>query len=479
VAYQITPKTVFRAGIAVAYDGTATAATGTGSASANNAFQAPGFGDSAMKLDGGVPAGYVLPWPNFNSGAYPNPNFPANLNGPTSIVDQNAGRPARQIQWSVGLQRELARNTVVEASYVGNRGAWWLSTVLDNYNAISASALQAAGLDINSSADRAILRAQIGSSAAGRFQNKLPYAGFPLTSTVAQSLRPFPQFNSGLAPLWAPQGRTWYDSLQAKVTQRVWHGLEAQYAFTWAKELQSGTEAGTVNDLFNRSQNKTLSGFSRPLVSVISLNYRVPAPGGNKIVSLAVRDWTFGSVLQYASGTPIPVPVSVNNLNSLLFRGATPSGGSFYNRVSGVDPFLKDLNCHCIDPTKDLVLNKDAWSNPTDGQWGSGAPYYNDYRYQRRPSESFSVGRVFQFGPEMHPMKLTVRMNFTNVLNRLEMSNPSGSPSSAATTGNVSGVPACQGVNKCATGGFGFINFANGATFLPARQGTLEMRLSF
>ena len=473
VAYQITPKTVFRAGIGVAYDGTATANTGTGSASANNAFSAPGFGDAAMQLQAGVPSTYLLAWPNLSPGAYPNPNFPASLNGPTSIVDQNAGRPARQIQWSVGLQREVTRNTVVEASYVGNRGAWWLSSVLDNYNALSTTALQAAGLDINNAADRAILRATIGSTAAGRFQNKLPYAGFPLTSTVAQSLRPFPQFSSGLGALWAPEGRTWYDSLQAKVTQRVWHGLEAQYAFTWSKELQSGTEAGTVNDVFNRSQAKTLSGFSRPLVSVISINYRVPAPRGNKIISLAARDWAFGTVMQYASGTPILAPTSTNNLSTLLFRS------TYYSRDPSQPLFLKDLNCHCIDPTKDLVLNPKAWVNPTDGQWGAAAPYYDDYRNQRRPSESMSVGRVFTFGPEAHLMRLTVRMNFTNVLNRLEMSNPSGSPSSPTTTGNVTGVPACTGVNKCATGGFGFINFAGGSSFLPSRQGTLEARFSF
>jgi hypothetical protein len=234
--------------------------------------------------------------------------------------------------------------------------------------------------------------------------------------------------------------------------------------------MQLGTEGGTINDVFNRAQNKTISGFSRPLVSVISVNYRVPSPGGNKIVSLAVRDWTVGSVLQYASGTPILAPTSTNNLSTLLFRG------TYYSRDPSQPLFLKDLNCHCIDPTKDLVLNKNAWVNPTDGQWGAAAPYYNDYRNQRRPSESFSVGRVFAFKERM---TFTVRMNFTNVLNRLEMSNPSGSPSSAATTGNVQGVPACTGVNKCATGGFGFINFAGGATFFPARQGTLEMRLSF
>ena len=78
-------------------------------------------------------------------------------------------------------------------------------------------------------------------------------------------------------------------------------------------------------------------------------------------------------MLTYASGTPIQAPTSTNNLNSLLFRG-TASSGTFYNRNPGVPLFLKDLNCHCIDPTKDLVLNKDAWSNPADGQWGTAAP---------------------------------------------------------------------------------------------------------
>jgi len=463
-AYQITPKTVFRAGFGIAFDGTATAATGTASASANNTFQGPGFGEAAMKLDTGVPSVYVLAWPNRSAGAYPNPNFPRNLNGPTSVVDQNAGRPARQIQWSISLQREVTRNTFVEVSYVANRGAWWLSTISNNYNALTPQGLAAMGLDINSAADRAILRAPIGSAAAGRFQNKLPYAGFPLTSSVAQSLRPYPQFSSGLGPLWAPQGRTWYDSLQMKVTQRIWHGLEAQYAFTWAKELQNGVEGGTVNDVFNRAQNKTISGFSRPLVSVISINYRVPAASGNQIASQVLRDWIVGATLNYASGLPILAPTSTNNLNTLLFQS------TYFNRDPSKPLFLKDLNCHCVDPTKDLVLNKDAWVNPADGQFGTAAAYYNDYRYQRRPSETLSVGRVIDFGPEAHRMKLTFRMNFTNALNRLQMSNPAATSPTAPTVRSQAGL---------LTGGFGFINYQGGSTFQPSRQGTLEMRFSF
>ena len=470
VAYQITPKTVFRAGIGVAYDGTATANTGTGSAQPANNFSAPGFGAPAMTLAGGVPQTYVLPWPNLSAGAYPNPNFPASLNGMTSVVDQNAGRPARQLQWSAGFQREIIQDLAVDIAYVGNRGAWWLSTIADNYNALTPQILSANGLDINSAASRAILRAQIGSTAAGPFQNKVPYAGFPLTATVAQALRPYPQYSSGLAPLWAPQGDTWYDSLQLKVTKRASHGLIVDYAFTWSKEEQYGTEAGTVNDYQNPSQNKTLSGYSRPLVSVISANYTLPGWGRNRFLTQASRGWTIGAVLSYASGLPILAPTSTNNLSTLLFRS------TFFNRVPGVPLYLTDLNCHCIDPNKQLVLNPAAWSNPADGQWGSAAPYYNDYRYQRHPNESFSFGRIFAI---RESMKLTVRMNFQNIFNRTNLANPTvTNPVAPVTCTGGSGAictnPATAGT---LTGGFGFIN--PGSTFAPARQGTLEMRFSF
>jgi hypothetical protein len=330
-----------------------------------------------------------------------------------------------------------------------------------NYNALTLAMLLANGLDLNNAAARATLRAPINSTAAGRFQNRLPYPGFPATSTVAQSLRPYPQYSSGLTPLWAPLGRTWYDSLQLKVTKRVSHGLDVVYAFTWAKELQMGTEGGVINGVQNRDAQKTISGFGRPFVNVLSVNYRLPAWGSNKWISQVVRDWAIGATMNYSSGLPILASASTNNLNTLLFQN------TFVNRVEGVSPFLKDLNCHCIDSTKDLVLNPAAWTNPADGAFGTGAPYYNDYRYQRRPSESMSLGRVFKFH---EGLDFTVRMNFQNIFNRTEMQNPTGTNILAPTT---------RGANGVLTSGFGFINYVGGSTFQPPRQGTLEMRLRF
>ncbi len=107
------------------------------------------------------------------------------------------------------------------AAYVGNRGVWEASTGAVNYNANTPQALLADGLDITQASARNILAATIGSVAAGPFQNKLPYAGFPLTSTVAQALRPFPQFTNAPTALYAPLGDNWYDSLQGQGDQTV------------------------------------------------------------------------------------------------------------------------------------------------------------------------------------------------------------------------------------------------------------------
>jgi hypothetical protein len=267
-----------------------------------------------------------------------------------------------------------------------------------------------------------------------------------------------------LSPLWAPHRRTWYDSFQFKVTKRYSPGLILDYAFTWSKEEQFGVEtaippATAINDYQNRILNKSISGFSRPFVSVISANYILPKWGTNKFVSQAIRDWTIGAVLSYGSGLPIPTPTSTNNLSTLLFCS------TLFNRVPGVPLFLKDLNCHCIDPTKDLVLNPAAWSNPIDGQWGTSALFYNDFRYERRPAESLSFGRIFRF---KESIVLTIRMNSQNIFNLTQLWNPTATNPLAPTTctGGTGAVCANPATAGKLIGGFGFVNYVGGSTFL-------------
>jgi outer membrane receptor protein involved in Fe transport len=468
VAYQLSQKTVLRAGFGISYTGTGSNANG--SVNPANTILNPEYGFSTNKFGNGIPAAFRKGFPNLDNNAFPTASNP--LLGPPIVVDQNGGRPARQMQWSAGLQHEVFRNLVVDVSYVGNRGVWWPSTNLVNYNGMTLGALTAAGISLTSATDRTLMTQQVTSTAAGRFFNRLPYAGF--RGSVLQSLLPFPQFGSGLAPQWAPIGQTWYDSLQAKVTKRLSHGLDLTYAFTYAKELQNGT-GGNLVDVFNRDTNKSLSTLSRPLVSVFSANYTTPKWTMNRVTSLVTGDWMLGTVLQYGSGLPIAAPTATTNNGLSAFTGRSTT----FQRVAGQPLFLKDLNCHCVDPNRDLVLNPAAWVDPPIGQYAGQAVYYNDYRSQRRPSESMSLARNFRFKESMN---LMIRGEFSNIFNRTQM-NDAGTTTNPTTTVTCSaGAAGSATCNDPATrgtllGGFGYISPASVAA--SSRNGTIVARFTF
>ena len=294
-----------------------------------------------MTLATGVPFP-PLPFPNYDPAQFPQAGY-ATTQAPATWYDQNAGRPARQMQWSFGVQREISKDLAVEVNYVANRGVWWNAPGLIDVNALSIQRINALGLNLNNPADVTLLGSRLNSATAIQRGFGAPYAGFPLTATVAQSLRPFPQFSS-ITPLWAPDGNTWYDSLQAKATKRFSRGLQFTALFTWAKQLSTaaptnvtipGTGGQAVNDVFNRSQNKYLSPFDQPLAFTIAASYTLPSLHTNKILSWAVRDWQINTLLGYGSGLPILAPQAQNNLNTVLLRNNTGSNTSFANRVPG------------------------------------------------------------------------------------------------------------------------------------------------
>jgi hypothetical protein len=480
IAYQITPKTVFRGGWGVVYGATGDANGATqGGLSIPNAVLAPSFGQPVMTLAGGVPFA-PLPFPNYDVGQFPQAGY-ATTQAPTTWYDQNAGRPARQMQWSIGVQRELMRDLAVEANYVGNRGVWWNAPGMIDVNALTPQRIAAAGLSLNNPADVQLLASPLNSTlATSRGFNKPPFTGFPLTATVAQSLRPFPQFSS-ITALWAPDGNTWYDSLQAKATKRFSRGLQFTGLFTWAKQVSTaapsnvtipGTGGQAVSDAFNRRLNKYLSPYDQPFAFTLSATYTLPVLHTYRLVSWAVRDWQINTLLGYSSGLPILAPLAQNNLNTVLLRNTTGSQVGYANRVPGVPLFTVDENCHCFDPNKVFVLNPAAWSQPGPGQWGTGAAYYSDYRYQRRPNENLGLGRVFRIKERY---ELNLRIEFNNIFNRAEMPTPTSTNAAQTQVKNLAGVP---------TAGFGFIATGNTGivtnTQTPSsRQGTIVARFRF
>jgi hypothetical protein len=524
IAYHVASKTVIRLGSGISY--------GTSPNNAYLSYSVPDFYTYGDQAPAGIPAGEPfhygnpfavgnpfgnapLKWPNFTP-LYPFQTAPgyAPPESPFISIDRNAGRLPRILQWSLGLQQELTRGLVVEGYYVGNRGAWFTAPLLETYayNALTPAMVSAAGLNPTSSSDLALLTQPIASgngtlnpTIAQRFPwlkvvptpGGLPtipavYPGFPATQQLGQALRPEPQWD-GIPPfLGPPLGTTWYDSLQAKVTKRFSHGLSAQYAFTWQKELVNGAGADTsyltpdaprINDVFNYAQNKQLNGFDRPLVSIISWSYTTPRVRGDstgmKALGWVTKDWVWQAVLRYQSGALLPTADSNNNFLLELQRGVTNNpalwggGVTFQNLVPGQPLFLVNPNSK-FDPTKQLVLNPAAWSDVPAGTFGTAPAYLNNYRWQRQPAENMGFGRVFPLGKE-NKRTLQIRAEFQNVFNRLFYSTPSTTnPSALVLNTNAYST----GQTGALSSGFGFVNSVQGAGATP-RTGQLVARFQF
>jgi len=478
-AYQLNEKTVFRGGWGIAYG------------------FAPDYGQNSANVLNSAPAGVnsyvlassptVLPqpvWPNFNPGQTPLPGQIVGYNGFTSL-DRNASRPPRQNQWSIGFQRELSRDFVVEASYIGNRGVWWQGLVIPSnsnaqlglLNQVGPATFAAYGLNpYTNPADNILLTSSISSPAViSRLGNIRPYSGYSATNTLINALRPFPQFST-IGVTNSPTQATWYDALYIRATKRLSHGLQLGSSFTWSKSMSR-----IVEDIFNPATvGKSIQATDQPFQFNTNFVYTTQKWFGNKALSAVTKDWQFSGLLIYSSGMPLQPPnaTTANNL------------GSSEMVRTGKPLFLKDLNCGCINPYVDQVLNPAAWANPTAGTFGiSPGLYYSDFRQARRPQENFGIGRNFRFTERLN---LQIRAEFINIFNRMQLGNPATGTTSPF---NATNSPlACTVQGGKLTGGFGCYSLgaigfnaepsytANGVVgqlYQRPRQGTLIARFTF
>ncbi len=534
VAYQIAPKTVFRAGGSIAY-----------SSSPDNAFlsysvanfytvaSSGQFLPASQLSNGSVLSGPLTPtFPEYNQYPFPISSSGCGLSGniacvppqePFITISKSSGRLPRIFQWSIGIQHEILPNLMIEANYVGNRGAWFTAPLNDtqSFNGLTQNILSnlttegpgggglygaTSNMAFTNPGDYNLLNSQINSPAViARFPKLADpsnvYPGFPSSETLAQALRNYPQWFGVPSFLGPPMGDTWYDSLQVKVTKRYSHGLTAQLAYTWSKSLTNTANANTsyltpndpvLNDPYNTPTIKQLSGFDQPQVLVISFSYTTPKiqtfgdSALGKGANWLARDWQIGGVLKYASGQLIQSPASNITLWNTMGIGGTPlngvsnfSGGGastepLENYVPGQSCLAVDPNSH-FDPTKTVALNANAWSNQTTETFGNSAPYYNNCRWQRQPAESLSLGRTFRVKEKL---QLLIQMQFFNVFNRVFFTEPTGATTSTTPITTANAFPGSALPTGALNGGYGFVNTVGGAGTNP-RSGQLVARFTF
>ena len=501
IAYSPDEKTVFRGGFGVTYGQAATfdyagsnfAVVSVGFNTIN--FSSPGFGTANTTLSKGFQYSAAA---MTNAAHDPGYNCCTSINSaPSPYFSSNGGKPPRIFNMTLSMQHQFGRDFALEIAYVGNRASWLISGDQGNLgllqlNAISYQRLAGFGFDPTKLADANLLNGTYAAFLASNDPRKanvpLPYPGFPTSQRLSQALRPFPQYGA-IYSEYSPDGKSWYDSMQVKITKRLSHGLEFLNSFTWSKELDEGTDTergrgAQINDALNRSSNKFLTSSYRPYMNVTTLTYQVPVlPFSTFQNHLALRElvsgWTIGGIFKYQNGALIRVPGSnpgaYPNLSNILQRG------TWANRVPGVPLFVKDPNCHCFNAAQHFiqnpavtnastvgpVLNYQAWSEPSVGQFSNGAPYYNDYRWQRQPDEELNVGKMFHI-PVGHtePATLQIRLELFDVFNRAFYPTPS------------SGTFETNVTNNQTTSAFGVIN-PTGFGFQQYRTGQLVARFQF
>ena len=126
IAYQLDAKTVFRGGFGVSY--TPLAALLTDPSASGMGFNSITIPSPGNNVAAGTMSKPLVFDQNVLFGAPYDPGLNVvaggGIQGAPALVDPNMGRPSRVVQWNVSLQREIFRDLLVEAAFVGNHGVW-------------------------------------------------------------------------------------------------------------------------------------------------------------------------------------------------------------------------------------------------------------------------------------------------------------------------------------------------------------------
>ncbi len=400
LAYLLSAKTVLRSGYGIYYAAGNAAAGQRDSLNMSNGFiSTPVFQSTDQGL---TPA---FNWDNGFPQNFPRPPFinPTAGNGTAMrFIGPGDGRVPYFQNWSATVERELAPRINLEATYLGTKGS-----------RIGNGLIRANELDPTYLSLGALLTRPVTSPEAIAAGIRLPYPGF--TGSVAQSLRPFPQYLD-LDNRTNPAGSSTYHAFQTQLSARTNQGLDLQLAYTFAKTisdadiLAGGGPAGQTT--YNRALEKAIATTDVPHVFALSYSYELPF-AKKKIWG----GWVLTGIHQYSTG--VPVTLTANNTLPLFNGILRPDVVSGVNRATNAENF---------DPAVNTWINRDAFRAPAALRFGTSARAYTDLRAPNFLNENFGLLKRFSIRERF---TLTVRGELFNAFNRTVFGPPQGNVSNA------------------------------------------------
>ncbi len=253
---------------------------------------------------------------------------------PFHAVSENFRQP-ESWQWNLTLSREVMKDTMVEASYIGNHGLHiWRPGI--RFNDVVPSARLAVARAIRNGED---------------------------TSDLINANRRLP----GLGPIFLSEstGDSNYHALQVWVNRRFSDRLTFQVAYTWSHAITNAlvgqySDGGTT-DPFNYDLDRGDSDLDRRHMIVANAVYVLPSfRGWGEVANGVLGDWQVNAIVSRLSGRPINIVSRANTAGFAddEFPEQSP------DLVPGIPIYL-----HTADPTE--YLNPAAFSLPGVGQFGN------------------------------------------------------------------------------------------------------------
>ena len=214
-------------------------------------------------------------------------------------------------QWNLTMQRELGKNWVLEAGYVGTRGIHLRETrdAIQSVNATPANPFT--------------VKDNVGNS----------YTITTDTFANAIARTPTPGLNgySGYQ-IFANDAYSIYHALQATVSRR-WNQSYFQAAYTFSKNIDATSTGNTAfntayNDQSNINASRGISDFNRPHRLSVSYAYELPVfQHSTGIKHAALGGWEVSGVTIFQTGLPFSIYDSSAG-TAFLGQGSTPLLGA-------------------------------------------------------------------------------------------------------------------------------------------------------
>jgi hypothetical protein len=425
VAYQVTPKLIFRGGAGMSYLPMDAYRSGTG---IEDAGLTAGYSVNTQYLatTGGGASLYIPGLPGTSTLANP---FPTGFLQPLgSALGSSAlvgtGLTVRDRDYKIpyvllfqaGFDYELPWRTTLEASYVGSRTHRIAISQNIDYIPLDQRLL---GVATPSYLTQAVPNPFFGAS---------QLTGTSLASatiTRNQSLMPFPQF-TGVTQTAVPVGHSWYNSLEMRLNKRFSHGLSVLLVYTFAKAMEATSYLEPQYTFLDRE----LSGWDRTHNLDIAGSYELPIGKGKQflthmgpVLDRIIGNWQANTAITYLNGTPLGMPGAIPARDPRL-RGSDQSLTHYFDTCTLLTNGTRS-NCIGNEPV--------TWIQLAPNQLRTYSLLSPNMRTPTVPRTNISLFKII---PIHERLKLEFRASAFNAFNNKIYGSPSTSLT-GATFGQV------------------------------------------